>query len=295
MFNATHPTRPAATNAAKDNTKPGLILVIGGSGKTGRRVAEGLVRLGHAVRMASRSAAAAFDWDKPAGWAAVLTGVSAVYLTFAPDLAVPGAGEAIAAFVGAARTAGVRHIVLLSGRGEDEAQASERIVQTSGLDWTIVRASWFNQNFTEGEFAGMVQASEIALPAGDALEPFVDANDIAEVAIAALTQAGHASEVYDVTGPRLMSFAAAAAEISAATGRAVRFVDIPHEAFIDALVQSGAPEGMVWLLDYLFATVLDGRNARLGDGVERALGRKPVDFLDFAHDAAGSGAWSLAA
>ena len=285
--------KPAASRHPVNQN--GLILVVGASGKTGRRVAEGLMRMGHAVRLASRNAAASFDWDKPAGWAAVLTGVSAVYLTFAPDLAVPGATEAITAFVGMAKTAGVGRIVLLSGRGEDEAQAAERIVQASGMDWTIVRASWFNQNFTEGEFAGMVQASEIALPAGDALEPFVDANDIAEVAIAALTQAGHASEVYDVTGPRLMSFAAAAAEISAATGRAVRFVDIPHEAFIDALVQSGAPEGMVWLLDYLFATVLDGRNARLGDGVERALGRKPVDFLDFAHDAAGSGAWSLAA
>ncbi|WP_417497238.1 NAD(P)H-binding protein [Maricaulis sp.] len=285
--------KPAASRHPVNQN--GLILVVGATGKTGRRVAEGLMRLGHAVRLASRDAAASFDWDKPAGWAAVLTGVSAVYLTFAPDLAVPGATEAITAFVGMAKTAGVGRIVLLSGRGEDEAQAAERIVQASGMDWTIVRASWFNQNFTEGEFAGMVQASEIALPAGDALEPFVDANDIAEVAIAALTQAGHAGEVYDVTGPRLMSFAAAAAEISAATGRAVRFVDIPHEAFIDALVQSGAPEGMVWLLDYLFATVLDGRNARLGDGVERALGRKPVDFLDFAHDAAGSGAWSLAA
>jgi len=285
--------KPAASRHPVNQN--GLILVVGATGKTGRRVAEGLMRLGHAVRLASRNAAASFDWDKPAGWAAVLTGVSAVYLTFAPDLAVPGATEAITAFVGMAKTAGVGRIVLLSGRGEDEAQAAERIVQASGMDWTIVRASWFNQNFTEGEFVHMVQAGEIALPAGDALEPFVDANDIAEVAIAALTQAGHASEVYDVTGPRLMSFAAAAAEISAATGRAVRFVDIPHEAFIDALVQSGAPEGMVWLLDYLFATVLDGRNARLGDGVERALGRKPVDFLDFAHDAAGSGAWSLAA
>lgn len=285
--------KPAASRHPVNQN--GLILVVGASGKTGRRVAEGLMRMGHAVRLASRNAAASFDWDKPAGWAAVLTGVSAVYLTFAPDLAVPGATEAITAFVGMAKTAGVGRIVLLSGRGEDEAQAAERIVQASGMDWTIVRASWFNQNFTEGEFVHMVQAGEIALPAGDALEPFVDANDIAEVAIAALTQAGHASEVYDVTGPRLMSFAAAAAEISAATGRAVRFVDIPHEAFIDALVQSGAPEGMVWLLDYLFATVLDGRNARLGDGVERALGRKPVDFLDFAHDAAGSGAWSLAA
>lgn len=285
--------KPAASRHPVNQN--GLILVVGASGKTGRRVAEGLMRMGHAVRLASRNAAASFDWDKPAGWAAVLTGVSAVYLTFAPDLAVPGATEAITAFVGMAKTAGVGRIVLLSGRGEDEAQAAERIVQASGMDWTIVRASWFNQNFTEGEFVHMVQAGEIALPAGDALEPFVDANDIAEVAIAALTQAGHAGEVYDVTGPRLMSFAAAAAEISAATGRAVRFVDIPHEAFIDALVQSGAPEGMVWLLDYLFATVLDGRNARLGDGVERALGRKPVDFLDFAHDAAGSGAWSLAA
>ena len=253
------------------------------------------MRLGHAVRLASRSAAAAFDWNKPAGWAAVLTGVSAVYLTFAPDLAVPGATEAISAFVGLARTAGVRHIVLLSGRGEDEAQAAERIVQGSGLDWTIVRASWFAQNFTEGEFVHMVRAGEIALPAGDVAEPFVDANDIAEVAIAALTEPGHAGEVYEVTGPRLLSFAEIAAEISEASGRSVRFTDIPQAEFVDGLVAAGLPDVMVWLLDYLLATVLDGRNARLGDGVQRALGRQPVDFIDFARNAARSGVWSMAA
>ncbi|SDM18723.1 NmrA family NAD(P)-binding protein [Maricaulis salignorans] len=295
MVNSKASIRPAASDASQAAKKPGLILVIGGSGKTGRRVAEGLMRLGHAVRIASRSAAAAFDWDKPAGWAAVLTGVSAVYLTFAPDLAIPGAGEAITAFVAAAKSAGVRHIVLLSGRGEVEAQASERIVQDSGLDWTIVRASWFNQNFTEGEFLPMVQAGEIALPAGDVVEPFVDANDIADVAIAALTEPGHAGELYEVTGPRLLSFADIAAEISQVTGRSVRFVDIPHEVFIDGLVAAGLSETMVWLLDYLLATVLDGRNARLGDGVQRALGRPPADFIDFARDAARSGAWSMAA
>mgnify|MGYP003644720899 FL=1 len=299
MTNSTPTIRPAAKDAAQDNTKPtskpGLILVIGGSGKTGRRVAEGLMREGHKVRIASRSAAAAFDWDKPAGWAAVLSGVSAVYLTFAPDLAVPGAGAAITAFVAAAKSAGVRLIVLLSGRGEDEAQAAERIVQGSGLDWTIVRASWFNQNFTEGEFVHMVRAGEIALPAGDVREPFVDANDIAEVAIATLTRPGHAGEVYEVTGPRLLSFADIAAEISQASGRAVRFTDIPQAVFVDGLVAAGLPEVMVWLLDYLLTTVLDGRNARLGDGVQRALGRPPVDFIDFARNAARSGVWSMAA
>tara|TARA_R110002073_G_scaffold101393_1_gene230381 strand:+ start:3755 stop:4642 length:888 start_codon:yes stop_codon:yes gene_type:complete len=295
MTNATPSIASAAADQTQSSNKPGLILVIGGSGKTGRRVAEGLMRLGHAVRLASRSAAAAFDWNKPAGWAAVLTGVSAVYLTFAPDLAVPGATEAISAFVGLARTAGVRHIVLLSGRGEDEAQAAERIVQQSGLDWTIVRASWFNQNFTEGEFVHMVRAGEIALPAGDVAEPFVDANDIAEVAIAALTEPGHAGEVYEVTGPRLLSFAEIAAEISEASGRSVRFTDIPQAEFVDGLVAAGLPDVMVWLLDYLLATVLDGRNARLGDGVQRALGRPPADFIDFARDAARSGVWSMAA
>lgn len=271
------------------------VLVIGGTGKTGRRVAQGLLDRSIDVRIASRHSDVPFDWADPSGWDASLHGVRSVYLTFAPDLAVPGATDAIEAFVGKARRAGVQRIVLLSGRGEDEAQACEKIVQSSGLEWTIVRASWFNQNFSEGEFAQMVLAGEITLPASNTPEPFVDVNDIADVAVAALTETGHGEEVYEVTGPDLLTFNDVAAELSRASGRPVRFTQIPAEAFSAEIVKSGAPEQIAWLLDYLFSTVLDGRNATVCDGVERALGRKPTDFREFARKAAASGAWKLAA
>ena len=272
-----------------------LTLVIGGTGKTGRRVAERLAEKGRKVRIGSRSAVPSFDWDKEQGWAAALKGVTAVYITYTPDLAMPGATDAIQSFVNKAKQTGVKRLVLLSGRGEPEAQACEKIVQDSGLDWTIVRASWFNQNFSEGAFIDMVLSGAITLPAGDQVEPFVDADDIADVAVAALTEDHHAGEVYEITGPRLMSLADVAADLSRATGREIAYVNLPHEGFIAEVENSGAPKEVVWMLDYLFATVLDGRNAHLTDGVERALGRPPKDFADYARNVATSGIWSVAA
>ncbi|MEL6239461.1 MAG: NAD(P)H-binding protein, partial [Pseudomonadota bacterium] len=183
-------------------TKP-LTLVLGGTGKTGRRVADRLKAAGETVRIGSRSATPGFDWDTEASWDAALKDVTAAYITYAPDLAFPGATDAIERFVHKAKRAGVKRLVLLSGRGEEEAQACECIVQVSGIDWTIVRASWFNQNFSEGAFIDMVLNGAITLPAGDTPEPFVDADDIADVVVAALTQDHHFGEVYEVTGPRL--------------------------------------------------------------------------------------------
>ncbi|MEL6386981.1 MAG: NAD(P)H-binding protein [Pseudomonadota bacterium] len=275
-------------------TKP-LTLVLGGTGKTGRRVASRLEAVGETVRIGSRSAVPCFDWDNEASWDAALKGVSAVYITYAPDLAFPGATDAIQTFVNKARKAGVKRLVLLSGRGEEEAQACERIVQASGIDWTIVRASWFNQNFSEGAFIDMVLNGAITLPAGDTPEPFVDVDDIADVIVAALTQDHHSGQVYEVTGPRLLTLADVAAELSRATGREITYVDVPHEGFMAEIEASGAPKDVAWMLDYLFSTVLDGRNASLTDGVARALGRPPKDFADYARDVARSGAWGQAA
>ncbi|MEO0549658.1 MAG: NAD(P)H-binding protein [Pseudomonadota bacterium] len=272
-----------------------LTLVLGGTGKTGRRVAERLKAKGKAVRVGSRSAVPSFDWDNEKTWDASLEGVTAAYITYAPDLAIPGAADAIQAFVNKAKRLGVKRLVLLSGRGEEEAQACERIIQNSGLDWTIVRASWFSQNFSEGAFVDMVINGAITLPAGDQVEPFVDVDDIADVAVVAFTQDHHKGEIYEVTGPRLMSLADVAADLSRATGRPIRFVNVPHEAFVDEIAKSGAPKDVTWMLDYLFATVLDGRNAHLTDGVARALGRPPKDFADYAREVAKSGAWEVAA
>ncbi len=272
-----------------------LTLVLGGTGKTGRRVAERLAAKGQKVRLGSRSALPAFDWDNEQSWDACLQDVTAAYITHSPDLAMPGATGAIQAFVDLAKRRGVKRLVLLSGRGEKEAQACEEIVQSAGLEWTIVRASWFNQNFSEGAFIDMVLGGAITLPAGNQVEPFVDVDDIADVVVAALTEDRHAGEVYEVTGPRLMSIADVAADLSRATGRDIVYVDVPHGAFISELSNSGAPKDVVWMLDYLFATVLDGRNAQVTDGVQRALGRPPRDFADYARAVAATGMWRSAA
>ena len=266
--------------------------MLGATGKTGRRVVEGLEARGLPVRRGSRSATPPFDWTHEAGWDACLEGVSAIYITYAPDLAMPGAGDAIRALVARAERHGVGRLVLLSGRGEEEAQACEQIVLGSTIPATIVRASWFNQNFSEGAFAEMVEAGHITLPAGDIPEPFVDVDDIAEVVLTALTEDGHAGEIYEVTGPRALTFAELTAELAKAIGRDITYTQVPHEAFVGGVAESGAPKEVVWMLDYLFATVLDGRNSGLADGVERALGRKPKDFADYARDAVAAGMWA---
>lgn len=278
-----------------NKTADGITLVLGGTGKTGRRVAEKLQARGINTRIASRSADLPFDWNDRSNWDDALAGVTAAYVTYAPDLAIPGAKDALSAFVEKAVAQGVQRLVLLSGRGEEEAQACERIVQEAGIEWTVVRASWFMQNFSEGEFLGMVLDGAITLPAANVPEPFIDVNDIADVAVAALTEQGHAYEIYEVTGPRMLTFAELAQEISSAAGREVQFIEIPNEAFAAAIAESGAPDDIAWLLNYLFETVLDGRNAYLSDGVQRALGRAPADFADYARRIAASGMWKVAA
>lgn len=273
----------------------GVTLVLGGTGKTGRRVAERLKERGVNPRIGSRSADLPFDWNDPSTWDAALEGVTAAYITYAPDLAIPGATDKIRAFVEKAVASRVQRLVLLSGRGEEEAQACERIIQEAGVEWTVVRASWFNQNFSEGEFLGMVMDGVIALPAADVPEPFIDVDDIADVVVAALTEEGHTYEVYEVTGPRMLTFSELAKEVSSAAGRKVQFVQIPKETFAAAIAESGAPDDIAWLLNYLFATVLDGRNAYVSDGVQRALGREPTDFADYAREIAATGVWKAVA
>ncbi len=275
----------------RSDTNEGLTLVLGGTGKSGRRIVERLASRGVPTRVASRAADPSFDWEQQSTWDGVLDGVTAAYISYAPDLAIPGATDAIRAFVGRAVACGVKRLVLLSGRGEQEAQLCERIVQDAGVEWTIVRASWFNQNFSEGEFLGMVLDGAITLPAGDVPEPFVDLDDIADVAVAALTENGHAGQIYEVTGPRMLTFAQVAEEVARASGREIQYIQIPKEAFAAGIAESGAPDDIAWLLDYLFSTVLDGRNAYICDGVQRALGREPTDFAEFARRIAESGVW----
>ena len=276
-----------------DMQKTQPILVLGGTGKTGGRVAQKLWERGVAVRIGSRMAEPRFDWDDKATWAPALDGVGAVYIAYYPDLAVPGAVEAVRSFTETALAAGVRRIVLLSGRGEEEAQRAEQALQDSGADWTIVRASWFAQNFSETFLLDAVLAGEVALPANGVTEPFIDADDIADVAVAALTDASHIGQLYEVTGPRLMSFADAAGEIAKASGRAIRSTELSAKDYAALLEAHEVPPEVAALVKYLFTTVLDGRNEFVADGVERALGRAPRDFAEYARDAAATGVWGI--
>jgi uncharacterized protein YbjT (DUF2867 family) len=270
------------------------ILVIGGTGKTGRRVAARLAKQGQPPRIGSRTGAPPFDWHDDSTWPSAVTGVEAAYVSYYPDLAFPGAAEAIASFAKTAVAGGVRQIVLLSGRGEPEAVPSEDAVRNSGAEWTVVRASWFMQNFSEHFLLGPVLDGVIAMPAGAAAEPFVDADDVADVAVAALTEdeAGHAGQTYELTGPRLLTFADAADELTRATGRRISYLPVTPEEYAQEAVAAGVPAEEAEPLAELFARVLDGHNAHLTGDVERVLGRAPRDFADYVRVAAATGVWA---
>ena len=276
-----------------NHTKP--TLIIGGTGKTGRRVAERLERRGIPTRIGSRSADPPFDWEDRDTWAGALEGARAAYISYYPDIAIPGAVEAVSALAATALEHDVRRLVLLSGRGEEEAQRAERAVRESGADWTIVRCSWFSQNFSEGFFAEAVAAGEVVLPVTSVPEPFVDVEDIADVAATALSEDGHVGKVYELTGPRLLTFEDAVGAIGAALGREIRYVPVSIEEYAAAAREQGLPDEVIEFLEYLFGEVLDGRNASLTDGVQRAVGREPRDFSEYAREAAAAGVWSAQA
>ncbi len=270
------------------------ILVIGATGKTGSRVVMKLEAKGLPVRRGARRSETPFDWEDSTTWPAVLSGVSKAYVTYFPDLAFPGAIEKLEAFVNVALESGLKHMVLLSGRGEHFASMGEEIVRNSGLGFTIVRSAWFAQNFSEGYLHDPILGGVLPMPGGDIAEPIVDIDDIADVVVAALTEEGHLGKRYEVTGPRLMTFAEMAGVLSDTLDRPIRYVPITFEEFHANVAASGD----TFVAD-VFTTIaretLDGRNAYVTDGVERALGRKPRDFAEFAQTAMTVGAWSAAA
>ncbi|MCB7137645.1 NmrA family transcriptional regulator [Cellulosimicrobium marinum] len=290
----TSPTTDPATNpATAPTTALGPVLVLGATGKSGRRVADRLDGLDVPVRRASRSGAPGtvpFAWDDESTWRPALDGAQAVYVAYAPDLAVPGAPETVTRLAALAHDVGVRRLVLLSGRGEVEAQRAEAAVAAVFPGRVVVRCAFFAQNVSESFLLDAVLDGTIALPVGDVAEPFVDLEDVAEVAVAALTDDAHAGQVYELTGPRLLTFADLAAEITAASGHEVAFVPIALDEFTAGLTAAGLPGDTVDLLRYLFTEVLDGRGAHVSDGVHRALGREPRDVAEFARREAG--AWS---
>jgi len=268
------------------------ILVIGGTGKTGRKVASKLTEVGHDVRIGSRSVSPAFDWGNTETWPEAMQGMDKVYITFQPDLAVPGALKAIEELTKQAKRCGIKKLVLLSGKGEREAELCEQVVIHSGLDYTIVRASWFNQNFSESFFLEPILEGFVALPQADVKVPYVDTDDIAEVAVAALLNEEHNGKLYQLTGPRSLTFKDVIKEISDVTGRDIAFTPIALPAYVSVMKQQGVPVDFVWLIEYLFSEVLGNpSNSEITNDIETVLGRKPKDFLDYVKETAATGVW----
>ncbi len=266
-------------------------VVLGGTGKTGRRVAAELAARGVPVRAASRSAAVPFDWEKPEGWGEAIAGASALYVAYSPDLAAPGATEAMRALGRVCASRGVERLVLLSGRGEPQAQVSESALRAELDGVTVLRAAWFAQNFSEGHLAGAVAQGELALPGGDVAEPFVDAGDVAEAAVNALLDDAHVGKVYELTGPRLVTFAEVASTIADATGRPLRYLPITGAQLAQGL-EGEMPKAHAAFFAELFTFLLDGHNAHVTSDLPRLIGRAPRDFREFVEASAKSGVWS---
>lgn len=267
------------------------ILIIGKSAKTGLRVEQRLQAMGHSTQGVSRSTTPAFDWEDRATWHAAMQGTQSAYVTFYPDLAVPTAEQSIQEFINVAKEVGLQHLVLLSGRGEQGAERAEKVLMESGLDWNVVRANWFMQNFSEGFMIEGIVQGQLDLPAGDTLEPFVDIDDIADVAVAALTRPELRNRLFEVSGPRAMTFAQCVTEISEVVEYPVKFNQIGIDEFLNSLRDQGQPEDMLWLMNELFTVVFDGRNSIPTSGVEEALGRPATDFQEYIKKVMESGAW----
>ncbi|TXS48426.1 NmrA family transcriptional regulator [Streptomyces sp. uw30] len=278
-------------NAAdKANTQAMTVVVTGASGRAGSRVARAASAAGLTVREASR--ARGFDWEDPTTWAETLRDADAAYLMYPSDIGAPAAAEGIDALAREAVGLGVRRLVLLSARGEDQALPAEEALRSSGAHWTVVRAAWFAQNLSEGPLVEGMVHGELVFPAGEVTEPFIDVRDIADVVTAVLTSGdGYAGRTLELTGPRLLSWREAVAEISAATGSTITYTPVPTRAYGEALAGFGVPPEEVELLVDVFETLMDGRNAHVTDGVREVLGRAPRDFTDFAREAAAAGAW----
>lgn len=268
------------------------VVVTGATGRTGGRVASAARAAGLTVRAASR--ATGFDWRDRSTWAETLRGAEAAYLAFPTDVGSPEATRAVGEISREAVSLGVRRLVLLSARGEERARPTEDALRESGADWTIVQASWFSQNFSEGPLVEELRLSGgLVFPAAEGVrEPFIDVRDIADVVVAALTSGDrYVRREIDVTGPRLVAWGEAVAEIAAATGRELAYRAVPTREYRDHLVGFGVPGEEADFLVELFEELLDGHNAQLTDGVRQVLGREPRDFAEFAKEAAAAGTW----
>lgn len=256
-------------------------VIIGGAGKTGRRVAERLAREGRATRLASRSSDVPFDWGDESTWSPALAGAHAAYITYFPDLALPEAAERVRRFTRVARDRGIEKLVLLAGRGEPQVAPAEQAIRDSGIAFTILECAFFNQNFSESVLTPV--DGVIAFPAKNVGEPFLDCDDVADVAVAALTDDAHAGQTYELTGPEVLTFEQATAILEETLQGPLRYQSMSFEDYAGVLAPYLPPSQVAFTIE-LFRGLLDGHNASVTDGVERVLQRKPKDFSSFARE-----------
>jgi len=270
------------------------IVIVGGTGKTGKRVAARLRARGVDVRPVSRSTAIRFDWDSPETWAPAVNGASAAYVTYSPDLAFPGADKQIAALAEVLVTHGITRVVLLSGRGELGAEASERALQAAIPTAVVVSCSFFTQNFTEGPFLTGVLDGQIAMPASaTVVEPFLDIDDLADVVVTALLSDTHQGTTLELTGPEALTFPSVLHVLGEQAGRTVSFREVSVPEYIDSTVAAGAPLDLAHGLAELFTEVLDGRNVSTTTTVQDVLGRRSTAVDVTIRRAAESGCFDV--
>ena len=258
-------------------------LILGGTGKTGRRLGQALTSAGHVARLASRHSAVRFDWHDQSGWPEALRGADGLFIV--------GPGSAtdwsplLTDLLAAAAANGVARAVLLSARAveflPDGAVArAERALRAGPLPWTILRPAHFAQNFTEAMFAS--SDGRILAPAGTGAEPFIDVQDIAEVAAAVLAGGTFDGMTLELSGPEAVSFTEAAAILAAVSGTPVRYADESEEDHVGRLRASGTPEGYIRWRMAMLGAIKRGDDAYLSDGVQQVLHRPPASFRAWA-------------
>jgi uncharacterized protein YbjT (DUF2867 family) len=273
------------------------ILVTGVRGKTGREVAATLARrAGVTVRGAGRSASELnlpqvspvhFDWDDRAGWPSVLDGVKAIYLV-KPKTSDPAA--TVTSFLGLARD--VERVVLLSeieGGNQDDAtdeRRVEKVIEAAPVDWTLLRPNWFMQNFATPSFylEAIRDAGELVVPTAGQPVSFVDARDIADVAVAALLDSGHTAQAYTLTGPQAITFAEAVGQIGGAAGHSVRHVDPPLADYLAAAAAKGTPPAFLGYLGRIYDHIQKGQTAVISPHVAQVTGHPPRTFSAFVEE-----------
>jgi uncharacterized protein YbjT (DUF2867 family) len=266
---------------------PSNILVLGGTGKTGSRLAVKMAQRDFSVRTAARNGADVhFDWDDPTTHRAALQGIDRLYLV-APVMRVDFADQ-VATFLDLAETAGVRHITYLSADGIDQAppQVALRAVELDligrgSVTHSILRPAWFMQDFSE-TFLKPVDGI-ITVPTANGSEAFIDAGDIAAVAAETLANPnGHAGAAYALAGPEAMTVSEAAEIIANVTGTPMKHNDIDRDLWIQGAVAAGVPAEYGETMRMLTETVAFGLGSRPNDNVEKVTGAAPIRFVDFA-------------